>query len=78
MHILSALRPLCTQSEDAVLIDVRSDEVRQSNGVPALDRGALGKGVAVPWRPLPTAVARRYVVTVHYCCTLWMSCFHVW
>ena len=42
-----------------MLIDIRPDEVRESTGVPALVRGALGKGFAVPLRPLPTAVSRR-------------------
>ena len=47
------------QREDAVLIDIRDNDVRQRAGVPALDRGALGKGAAVPFRRLPADLARR-------------------
>jgi len=54
------------QREDAVLIDIREDDVRERAGVPALDRGALGKGAAVPFRRLPADLARRCSYAVSY------------
>lgn len=36
------------QNEQAMLVDVRSDERRAAEGVPELRRGARGKGVALP------------------------------
>ena len=47
-------RPFCSsrtlqlQSQDAVLLDVRTEAARVANGVAELRRGALGKGAAVP------------------------------
>lgn len=36
------------QTQDAVLVDVRTEAARVANGVAELRRGALGKGAAVP------------------------------
>jgi len=36
------------QTQDAVLLDIRSEAQRLDKGVAELRRGALGKGAAVP------------------------------
>ena len=36
------------QSQDALLLDVRTEAARVAGGTPELRRGALGKGAAVP------------------------------
>ena len=58
------MTPYCVwvlQKEDAVLIDIRADEVRSAEGVVDLRLSAFGKGAAVPLRALKPAVARKYV-----------------
>ena len=52
-----------SQMEDAILVDIRADEVRSAEGVAQLQRGAIGKGAAVPVLPLRPLLARR--------CTHW-------
>lgn len=47
------------QTEDALLVDIRSGRHREDNGVPELKRGARGKGVAISAIPLLPSVARR-------------------
>lgn len=47
------------KSQDALLVDVRSERQRIDNGVPELKRGARGKGVALPASKLLPSVARR-------------------
>lgn len=46
MH--ASIPHMLAQAEQAVLVDVRSDERRATDGVAGLRRGARGKGVAVP------------------------------
>ncbi|PRW34000.1 zinc finger CCCH domain-containing 11 [Chlorella sorokiniana] len=47
------------QTQDALLVDVRTEAARVANGVAELRRGALGKGAAVPPVRLLPSVARR-------------------
>lgn len=52
-HFLVALPtptwgPACLQTQDALLLDIRSEAQRVATGVAELRRGALGKGAAVP------------------------------
>lgn len=48
LKYLSILPPYQPQTQDALLLDVRTDAARVANGVAELRRGALGKGAAVP------------------------------
>lgn len=47
------------QSQNALLLDVRTEAERQARGVAELRRGALGKGAAVPPVRLLPSVGRR-------------------
>eukprot|EP00884_Botryococcus_braunii_P013325 jgi/Botrbrau1/21994/Bobra.0024s0010.2 len=47
------------QTEDAVLVDIRTEEGRQAGGVPELRFGARGKAAAVPVPQITAALARK-------------------
>jgi len=48
------------QNEDAVLVDIRGDDVRSRDGIPDLLRlRSVGKGAAVPLLMLQPAMAQR-------------------
>ena len=47
------------KSEDALLVDIRSERQRVDNGVPELKRGARGKGVSLPASKLLPSIARK-------------------
>lgn len=47
------------KSQDALLVDIRSERQRIDSGVPELKRGARGKGLALPFSKLLPSVARR-------------------
>lgn len=48
MLVVTGFGPGALQTKDALLVDIRSDADRSAQGVPALAKGALGKGAAVP------------------------------
>ena len=50
---------LTVQREDALLVDIRSEAERAAQGLPDLQRGALGKGAVVPLDAINTAPANR-------------------
>ena len=47
------------KSQDALLVDIRTERQRINSGVPELKRGARGKGVALPATKLFPSIARR-------------------
>ncbi len=47
------------QKEDALLVDIRSEAERAAQGLPDLQRGALGKGATVPLDSINTAPANK-------------------
>lgn len=47
------------QDSDSILIDIRTKEERMRNGVPLLKLAARGKGVAIPYPTLSSALAKK-------------------